>query len=199
MDDEVPNSTTLCRFRNALVKYGIYDSLLMEVNRQLEARRVMVTTSVIVDACVTDSPRRPGGQKEYEVVEDRHEEDGPDTASARIAEKPRPSVDTETRWIKKVGRCHFGYKRHTAVNQDGLVIAEAPANESDIRHLAAPLEKASLKQGTPVMADKGYDSEEKRKTLSAMKLKSRIMHKTQKNHKLTEREKAVNRGISKVR
>lgn len=49
------------------------------------------------------------------------------------------------------------------------------------------------------MADKGYDSAEKRKTLSAMKLKSRIMHKAQKNHKLTEREKAVNRGISKVR
>lgn len=130
MDDEVLDSTTLCRFRNALVKSGIYDSLLMEVNRQLEARRVMVTTGVIVDACVTDSPRRPGGQNEYEVVEDRHEEDGPDTASARFAEKPRPSVDTEARWIKKAGRCHFGYKRHTAVNQDGPIIAEAPLTKA---------------------------------------------------------------------
>ena len=41
MDDEVPDSTTLCRFRNALVKSGVYDRLLWEVNRQLEALRVM--------------------------------------------------------------------------------------------------------------------------------------------------------------
>lgn len=67
MDDVVPDSTTLCRFRNALVRSGVYDSLLREVNRQLEARHVMVTSGVIVDASVTDSPRRPRGQKEYEV------------------------------------------------------------------------------------------------------------------------------------
>lgn len=48
MDDEVPDSTTLCRFRNTLVRSGVYDSLLSEVNHQLEAHRVMVTTDVTV-------------------------------------------------------------------------------------------------------------------------------------------------------
>lgn len=201
MDEEVPDSTTLCRFRNALVKSGVYDSLLSEVNRQLEARHVMVTTGVIVDASVTDSPRRPRGQKEYEVVEDRHEDEGVDKANARLVEKPHRGVDTEARWVRKAGKCHFGYKRHTVVNQDGLIIAEetTAANESDIRHLATPLEKAGLKQGTPVMADKGYASSENRETLSRMKLKSRIMHKAQKNRCLTEREAAVNKAISKLR
>lgn len=47
------------------------------------------------------------------------------------------------------------------------------------------------------MADKGYDSTENRKMLSGMKLKSRIMHKTQKNRKLTERERAVKKAVSK--
>ena len=201
MDDEVPDSTTLCRFRNALVKSGVYDSLLREVNRQLEARRVMVTTGVIVDASVTDSPRRPRGQKEYEVVDDRREDEGADIANAKLVGKPRPGVDVEARWVRKAGKCHFGCKRHTVVNQDGLVIAEetTAANESDIRQLAAPLEKADLKRGTPVMADKGYDSAENRKSLSDKKLKCRIMHKAQKNRPLTEREKAVNKAVSKVR
>lgn len=201
MDDAVPDSTTLCRFRNALVKSEVYDRLLSEVNRQLASRHVMVTTGVIVDASVTDSPRRPRGQKEYEVVEDRHEDEGADTANARLVEKPRPGVDMEARWGKKAGKCHFGYKRHTVVNQDGLVIAEetTPANESDIKHLATPLGKAGLMQGTPVMADKGYDSSGNREALSRMKLKSRIMHKAQKNRRLTERERAVNRAVSKVR
>ena len=49
------------------------------------------------------------------------------------------------------------------------------------------------------MADKGYDSSENRKVISGMKLKSRIMHKAQKNHRLTEREKAVNKAVSKLR
>ena len=107
----------------------------------------------------------------------------------------------EARWVKKAGKCHFGYKRHTVVNQDGLVVAEntTPANESDMKHLATPLEKAGLAQGTPVMADKGYDSAENREALSRMKLKSRIMHKAQKNRRLTERETAVNKAISKFR
>lgn len=128
----------------------------------------MVTTGAIVDASVTDSPRRPRGQKEYEVVQNRHEDEMADIANAKLVEKPRPGVDTEARWVKKAGKCHFGYKRHTVVNQDGLVIAEetTAANESDIRHLAASLEKADLGQGTPVMADKGYDSAVNRKKLS---------------------------------
>lgn len=201
MDEAVPDSTTLCRFRNALVKSGVYDNLLSEVNRQLASRRVMVITGVIVDASVTDSPRRPRGQKEYEVVEDRHEDEGGDMANARLVEKPRPGVDTEARWIKKAGKCHFGYKRHTVVNQDGLVLAEetTAANESDIKHLVTPLEKAGLEKGTPVMADKGYDSSGNREALSRMRLKSRIMHKARKNRGLTERERAVNKAISKTR
>ena len=201
MADEVPDSTTLCRFQGASAKSGVYDSLLREVNRQLEVRHVMVTTGVIVDASVTDSPRRPRGQKGYGVVEDRNEDEGSDIANTKLVEKPRSGVDTEARWVKKAGKCHFGYKRHTVVNQDGLVIAEetTPANESDIKHLATPLEKAGLKRGTPVMADKGYDSAENRKALSDKKLKSRIMHKAQKNRPLTERETAVNKAISKLR
>ena len=47
------------------------------------------------------------------------------------------------------------------------------------------------------MADKGYDSQENRDTLSRMKLKSRIMHKAQKNRRLTERETAMNKAIAK--
>lgn len=201
MDESVPDSTTLCHFRNTLVKSGIYDSLLSEINRKLASRHVIVNTGVTVDASVTDSPRRPREQKEYEVVEDRHEDEVSDTANARLMEKPRPGVDTEAHWVKKAGKCRFGYKRHTVVNQDGFVIAEetTAANESDMKHLATPLEKAGLKQGTPVMTDKGYDSSENRKVLSIMKLKSRIMYKSQKNRRLTERERAVNKAVSKVR
>src|SRR3712207_5871237 len=42
MEDSAPDSTTVCRFRNTLVKAGLYDELLSEINRQLEANGVIV-------------------------------------------------------------------------------------------------------------------------------------------------------------
>jgi len=184
-----------------LVEAKLYDSLLDEINRQLEKKGVLVKKGAIVDASVTDTNRRPRGQKEYEVAEDRDEDGTPDVANARLVEKPRRGVDTEARWLKKAGKLHFGYKRHTVTNQEGLVLAEetTPANESDIKHLTTPVDKANLPQGTPVMADKGYDSAENRKALSERKLKNRIMHKATKSHKLSAREVSVNKAISKVR
>ena len=62
-----------------------------------------------------------------------------------------------------------------------------------------PLEKAKLPQGTPVYADKGYDSTANKDVLKRMKLKSRIMHKGVRGRKLTEREQRVNVAISKTR
>ena len=54
-----------------------------------------------------------------------------------------------------------------------------------MKHLKTPLGKARLAKGMPVMADKGYAPAENRGVLSRMKLKSRIMHKAQKNTPLT--------------
>ena len=42
MEDAVPDSTTVCRFRNILVEADLYDMLLEEFNRQLEAKGVIV-------------------------------------------------------------------------------------------------------------------------------------------------------------
>ena len=53
MEDAVPDSTTVCRFRNILVEADLYDMLLEEFNRQLEAKGVIVKHGTIVDASIT--------------------------------------------------------------------------------------------------------------------------------------------------
>ena len=65
LDDCAPDSTTVCRFRNILVEADLYDNVLQEINRQLELAGVLVKRGAIVDASITDSPRRPRGRKEY--------------------------------------------------------------------------------------------------------------------------------------
>jgi len=135
------------------------------INRQLEEHGVLVKKGAIVGARITGTPRRLRGQKEYEVVEDRAEEEKPDIANARLVEKPQEGVDMEARWIKKAGKTHFGYKRHTVTNQDGLVMAEetTPANESDMKLLITPIDKADLPQGTPVTIGKADNRQGGRK------------------------------------
>ena len=118
MEDIVPDSTTVCRFRNILVEADLYDTLLAEFNRQLEAKGIIVKRGAIVDAGITNTPRRPRGGKIYEVVEDRKEDEHIEASEkAMLKEVVKPNVDTEARWVKKMGKLHFGYKRHTVTDE----------------------------------------------------------------------------------
>ena len=160
MEDIIPDSTTVCRFRKILVEADLYDTLLAEFNRQLEAKGIIVKRGAIVDASITNTPCRPRGGKSYEVVEDRKEDENMEASEkAMLKEVVKPNVDTEARWVKKMGKLHFGYKRHTVTDENGLVLAEetTAANESDMKHLETPLKKAKLPRKALVYADKGYD------------------------------------------
>ncbi len=202
LEDDVPDSTTLCRFRNLLVENGLHEKLFVEINRQLEAQGVIVKEGAIMDASITDSPRRPRGRKKHIVVEDRHEDEtAAAVEEAYVVETDKANVDKEARWVKKAGRLRFGYKRHTVTDINGLILAEetTAANESDTNHMEVALEKADLPAQTPVYADKGYSSAKNRKMLADRRLKSRIMYKGEKGRPLTQRQKQVNRGISNIR
>ncbi len=50
-----------------MVESKLYDMVLNEINRQLESKGVIVKRGAIIDASITDAPRRPRGRKEYEV------------------------------------------------------------------------------------------------------------------------------------
>ena len=108
-------------------------------------------------------PRRTRGCKSYEVVEDRKDDENTEASEkAMVKDVVKPNVDAEARWIKKRGKLHFGYKRHTVTDENGMVLAEetTAAGESDIKHLKTPLKKAKLPRKAFVYADKGYDSTE---------------------------------------
>ena len=182
-----PDSTTVLRFRRAMAEAGALDQALREINRQLEAQGLVVKSGAIIDAIVTDSPRRPRGRKEYEAVDDRREEEGGEAAAAAmLREVPRPNVDGEARWIRKAGQLRFGYKRRTVTDPSGMILAEetTAANASDTRHFEGPLRRAGLPRGIPIYADKGYASAENRAA---------------RGKGLSAREQQLNAGISRTR
>lgn len=176
MDGSVPDNSVISRFRTVLTNAKIYDKLLVLINKQLESHGILMRTGAIVDASITDTPRKPRGKKEYEAVEDRNETDCEEKSS--LQEKIKPNVDKDARWVKKAGKLRFGFKQHTAVDPNGLVlgVVTTSANESDINHPEDVLDKIELPEKAWVKADKGY-----------------------KSKALSKREIQFNKGVSRLR
>ncbi|MCC8996343.1 MAG: transposase [Nitrosomonas sp.] len=133
---------------------------------------------------ITQSPRKLKTKPAYEVVSNREERgDEANTQSAmRVIEVTQPGVDAEARWVKKGDKSLFGYKQHTIVDGNGLLIATetATANCHDSKPLLDLLDKANIQPGTRIHADKAYCSQKHRGALKFRAIKNGIQKKWQK-------------------
>lgn len=206
IDDKCPDHSVISRFRTELTQKDVYEKLFKAMNKQLEKKKILVKGGVIVDASITDSPRKPKGKTEYEIVEDRQqeakeEEREKEASQFKLIKKTQPGVDSEGRWVKKAGKLRFGYKKHTVTDAQGLVlgIVTTAANVNEISNLEDVLDTCELAERTWVKADKGYKSKKNDTILQQKRLRNHIMNKAGKNRKLTEREIQVNKIVSKTR
>ncbi len=181
---------------------------MLGINGQLEDKGILLKKGAIVDASITDSPRKPRGRKEYEVVEDRKEQTGatgdeqpPAGTDIVLVVKTQSHVDTQAAWIKKAGKLRFGYKKHIATDDQGLIraVITTAANESDIVHLEDVVKKASVEKGSRIRADKGYCSESNRNYLKNNGLKDGIMYKALRNKPLNGHQIKFNKIVSQTR
>lgn len=59
VSDEIPDYTTICRFRNRLLTQNLYQELFDEFNGQLEEKGLMGKKGTLIDATVGKNSRRP--------------------------------------------------------------------------------------------------------------------------------------------
>lgn len=203
IEDDVPDHSVLSRFRTRLTKAKAWDELLAEVNRQIQNFNVTISSGCHIDASITHSPRKPKTKPTYEIVNDRDEQDDELEAQAEmnVIEVKQPGVDSEARWTKKGGKALFGYKQHTLVDDNGLVLAveTTAANQHDSKPMLDLIDKASIKEGSRVHADKAYCSQKHREALKERGLKNGIQDKATKNKPLSKRQLQRNRKITQVR
>lgn len=208
LEDEVPDHSVISRFRSALTKKDAFEKIFEKINTQLESKGLIVKTGAIVDATVTDSPRKPKGKTVYEVADDRKEEERSEkdkeqeVTQKRVIKITQPGVDTEAAWLKKAGKLHYGYKKHLCTDEaEGMItgVVTTAANESDMHHISDVVDKSKLKKGARVKADKGYASAANRQALKDKGYRDNIMHKATKNKPLTFWQIKYNQIISKTR
>ena len=173
--------------------------MLHKLNEQLEKNNLIVKKGIIVDASVTDTNRKPRGKKNFEITESGAKDN--QVKKNDVAVKIPSNVDIEGAWLIKGNKIHYGYKKHVACDEEGLIVAihTTPANESDTKNLEIVIEKSNLSPQATVSADKAYYSEENKNMLQKKKLKSRIMHKAIKGKPLSKRSLQYNKKISKTR
>jgi IS5 family transposase len=213
IEDNVPDHSVLSRFRSELTKKKSFDRLFKKINNQLAAHKVIVRNGIgIIDATLTDSPRCPHGKTEYELAEDRKEDERSsencekEEKKMNLVKKEQPGVDSEARYLKKGKRLHFGYKKHILTDENGLQLSvhTTTANEHDSKGLKSCLENQDETLAvTACYTDKGYQVPDNvsllKKPIKDRKVKNRIQHKAYKNRPLTHWQKEYNRLISKKR
>ena len=187
----VPDETTHCRFRNALVPAGVYDDLLAEVCRQIEAHglKLKEAEAAIIDATLIEAAARP--RTHIEAPQDREEGDADDTQEVHY------SADEEARWVKKGRKSTLGFKGFARTDEGGFVdkIHVTPANVGESPQFGTMIEGAKAQR---VLADKAYASKANRAALKG-KHRDGILHKAVRNRPLRQSQKRFNRMISKHR
>ncbi len=177
LEDEVPDHTTLCRFRNRLVTARLLEKLFDELDGQLEAAGMVLKQGTMLDATLIEAATsRPAKGKEDQAID-------PDARFVRHKGKPGST---------------YGYKAHVGVDRgSGLVraVITTPANVND----TVPADDLIRGDEAEVYGDKAYDTHARRARLKAARVKPRLMRRPSQYHALTPRQERFNDLVARRR
>jgi len=145
------------------------EGLMGAVHTQLDARGLIVRQGTLIDASFVQS-----SSKKQRV----------DPEAGRYGGQGEGNV--------------CGYKMHTAVDQfTGLVrkVIVTAANIND----TTPADELILGDEAAVYADKAYDTKQRRRALKQRGVFAGLMHRPNRNHPLSARQKAFNNRIKSLR
>src|SRR5690348_18449645 len=108
--ESVPDHSSIWRFREELAKRGLAATLLAEVNRQLDAKGLVLRRGTLIDATILEAAVRP-----------------PSGDAGEVSER-----DPQAGWTKKNGKSRYGYKAHVAVDEGSGLVREAAMTPADV-------------------------------------------------------------------
>jgi IS5 family transposase len=174
--ESVPDHSSIWRFREELARRGLAAKLLAEVNRQLDAKGLILRRGTLIDATILEAALRPPAGDAGEV-------------------SPR---DPQAGWTKKNGKSRFGYKAHAAVDEGSGIVRAAVMTPADV-HDSVPADDLVQGDEEAVYADKAYDSEQRRAGLRARGIEPRIMHQARRNRPLKPWQTWFNKAVAPIR
>jgi IS5 family transposase len=169
-DDDVPDESTILRFRHLLEKHQLTQGIFAEVRTLLEEKRLLLKSGTIVDATIIEAP-----------------------TSTKNAEGKR---DPEMHQSKKGKEWYFGMKAHVGTDRRGIVhsLTATAANVHDLTQMSQLLHG----QEREVFGDQMYWSKAHRQSALERGIRYRINRR--RNHApLSEYSRHLNRIRSRTR
>jgi IS5 family transposase len=179
---EVPEASTLGRFRTRLMEQGLWEVLLDEINRQLMQKNIIMAEGRIniIDATPIEAAQS-----------------GPGKGKDGCAKK-----DPEAGWHVKQDsrgrkRSTYGYSIHTGVDEDGFIHRQrvTPGNVHD----SQMLDDLLLGDETALYADAAYASKQTQDKLRRLGIADQVQRKGYRNKPLSPEDAHRNARIATTR
>ena len=181
-DEEIPDFTTIWKFKEALVKAGLMDAIFASIDGQMESRGLILKKGTLVDAIIIHSANRPLSKKRREELE----------------AEPSTQIDTDAQSTEKNGKKHFGYKGHIGVDAESKIIRKRTFTPANV-HDSQELENVLSGDEKSVFADKAYANQKHKRAARALGIYYGTLEKAARNHPLSKRQKKRNKQKSRVR
>ena len=182
LSGNVPEASTLGRFRIQLVEHDLWDRLLAAVNGQLESQNIIMTQGRIniIDATPVEAARSgPGNGADGQPKRD------PDAGW---------HVKNDSRGRKK---STYGFSVHTGVDEDGFIHRQSVTSGNV--HDSQERDTLLLGDEIALYADAAYTSEDTRNTLEKLGIEDQVQRKGYRNHPLSESDAIRNAHIAVTR
>lgn len=189
LDAEVPDHSTIWRFRQALSQ-GLDRQLFEAVNRQLDARGLILRQGTLIDASLVAAAVKPPPKPKQPPVP------GPDGKAASQLVKSERDPDAE--WTRKGGKRHFGYKVHVGVDKGSGFIRRALVTGASVND-TVPADGLICGDEAAVYADAAYHTHRRERELTERGIAAHLMRRANKHHPLSQADKDRNTAIGKNR
>ncbi|MDY6837421.1 MAG: IS5 family transposase [Thermodesulfobacteriota bacterium] len=193
LGDRVPDAKTSWLFREQLTKAKLIKKLFRQFDQFLRNSGFAAKKGQIVDASIVSTPKQRNSRDENKRIK-----------KGKIPEDwnqaKRRQKDTDARWVKKMGKNHYGYKNHINIDVKNKLIRDYAVTDAathDSQVFDDLLDDANTSRD--VFADSAYWSKDRLQRLSQRGFRERVQRKGCRHQKLTEREKRGNHTRSKTR
>ncbi len=167
--ETIPDSTTIWLFRERLIKRDKLDFIWQELQRQLDAKGLVVKEGSIQDATfISADPGRSGNKPRGNEARTRRSKDGT--------------------WAKKGDEICFGFKLHNNVDVEYGLIRAIETTTASVHDSQVDL---SI-EGERIYRDKGYFG-------TPAKGRSVTMYRATRGHPLSKWDRMRNSQIAKIR
>jgi IS5 family transposase len=188
----VPDATTIWRFREDLINAKIIDELFARFELHLQESGFTALKGQIVDASIVQVPKQRNSREENEQIKNG-------TTPSKWSRNKRRRKDTDARWAKKNGKSYFGYKNHVAVDVKHKLIRGWKTTDAAVHDSNVFEDILAENTSRDVWADSAYYSEDRLGFLEESGYREHIHRKGSRYRKLTKREQQSNHSKSKIR